>query len=217
MRKFFRFDPSASSISRDLHVIRAEILEYQLDYMNTLAAISIAVLMLVSFSDAEAIGVRVRIGQGGLADDRAPDGNLGGGQLALDLKPAELPLVLSLAAEYYKKSRDANHPYEIESLQAVRLLYRRQLPVSWSSDVFVGGGIDLLKVPRLESEGGGTVRAIGFDAACGMSARLFWKIGIYIEGKYIYSKKTDKGDRVVDFGDFGALLGLSLDFNWWNL
>jgi hypothetical protein len=90
------------------------------------------------------------------------------------------------------------------------------LPTSWSSDVYVGGGFGVLEAPR--SDGNDTImeRAIGFDAACGISARAFWKMGVYIEGKYIYSRKGDRGARTVDFSDFGALVGLSLDFGWWT-
>ena len=39
----------------------------------------------------EKIDFTIRLGQGGFTDDRSPIGKLGGGQLALDLKPINIP------------------------------------------------------------------------------------------------------------------------------
>lgn len=184
--------------------------------MKRLAPIGAAVLMLAVWSQADAIDARVRIGQGGLRDERVPDGKLGGGQLALDLKRADFPLVVSIATEYYKKSPQACDPYEIQGMWVAYLLYRRPLPTTWDSDVYLGGGIGLLEVPESGKENTGMERAIGFDAAFGVSTKLFWRIGAYIEGKYLYSRETEEGMRTVDFSDFGALVGLFLDFDWWE-
>ncbi len=58
----------------------------------------IAVLLLSCFSGSEAADLRVRLGQGGLHEPRAEDGQLGGGQLALDLFLPRLPLFISLSS-----------------------------------------------------------------------------------------------------------------------
>lgn len=185
-------------------------------YTKTIEIIGITVLFLTVFSEADALDVRVRMGQGGLRDGRAPDGALGGGQVALDLKLTHLPVVVSLASKYYKKSREAEQPYEIQGMSVVYLLYRQPLPTTWSSDVYVGGGIGVLEVPKSTSDNSTMERATGFDAACGISAKAFWRIGVYIEGKYIYCRKTKGSITTVDFSDFGALIGLSLDFGRWT-
>ena len=55
----------------------------------------------------------LRLGQGGFKDGRSPIGKLGGGQLALDMKPDKFPLALSLSLEYYTNSPNPTHSYEI--------------------------------------------------------------------------------------------------------
>jgi hypothetical protein len=184
--------------------------------MNTFVTVVMIVLLLTVFSEADALDVRARIGQGGLRDGRAPNGTLGGGQLALDLKLTHCPVFVSFASEYYKKSPEAEQSYEIQVMYVGYLLYNQPLPTTWSSDVYLGGGIGVLRVPKSQGDNSTMERAIGFDAVCGISAKAFWKIGVYIEGKYIYSRKTRGSIRTVDFNDFGALIGLSLDFGWWN-
>lgn len=134
----------------------------------------------------------------------------------MDVQLARLPLVVSIATEYYKKSPEASHPYEIHGMLVAYLLYRQPLPTTWNSDAYIGGGIAVLEVPR--SDGNDTVmeRAIAFDAACGISAKAFWKLGVYIEAKYIYSRKTARTVRIVDFSNVGVLAGITLNFGWWS-
>ena len=39
-------------------------------------------------------------------------------------------------------------------------------------------------------------------------------MGLYVEGKYIYSSKTTDGAKVIDFSDVGAMVGIYLNPGW---
>lgn len=158
--------------------------------------------------------VAFRLGQGGFRDNRAEDGKLGGGQLVLDVKLDKLPIVISIAQEYYKKSPDAIHPYEIEGLFLANLFYTRRLFKKWKSNVFLGGGAGIVYVPKGETEPDVNERGIMYDLEGGINIKAFWKIGIYGVGKYIYSKKTKNNVNVIDFSNAAVLLGISFNLAW---
>ncbi|MBN1355080.1 hypothetical protein JXA40_02305 [bacterium] len=102
--------------------------------MNRLYLLSITI---IAASGLRAVDLGIRMGQGGYLDDRASDGKLGGGQICLDLRFSNIPLALSFSEEYYTKSSDPVHPYEIESLIMVEAFYvypiSDRISVSWRS------------------------------------------------------------------------------------
>ncbi|TEU00020.1 MAG: hypothetical protein E3J23_03550 [Candidatus Stahlbacteria bacterium] len=172
----------------------------------------LAVIILSAFTSAQAVSFTLRLGiMGGLVDERAPDKKLGGGQLALDLKLDKVPIAFSISWEYHKKSPDAIHPYEIEGLLAVNTLYLTPV-FNEKADVYLGGGIGLLDVPKV-GDPDNTQRGILLDAVAGINYKAFWKIGFYVEGKYIYASKTVNNVKVIDFSDPGFMVGISLNFD----
>lgn len=180
----------------------------------------ITILSLSIFSSAQAVDVTLRLGEGGLRHDSAPDGVLGGGQLALDVKPCKYPIAISISQEYHKKDPVADSPYEIESLVAVNMLYMATIAKKKPEEELVvyavgylGGGVGGLSVPKIEDPDA-MERGVLFDVVCGINIKIFWKIGFYIEGKYIYSRKTIDNIKVIDFNDVGAMVGLSLNLGW---
>lgn len=174
--------------------------------------IVLAVLILMTFSSVHAVEITLRTSQGGLYDKRASGNALGGGQVALDVKLGKLPVVVSIAGEYYKKGRDAIYSYEIQGMTVVYVLYTAPLLKNWKSNYYFGPGIGFLRVPKYDSNA--TEKGIAFDAAAGINIKAFWKMGVYVEGKYIYSSKTVKNIKVIDFSDVGLLVGISLNLGW---
>lgn len=78
---------------------------------------------------------------------------------------------------------------------------------------YLGGGIGWLDVPKIGNPDAVERGALS-DVVCGVNIRAFWKIGFYIEGKYIYCSKTTDGVKVIDFSDVGAMVGISLNLGW---
>jgi len=155
----------------------------------------------------------IRLGQGGFYDKRSPLNKLGGGQLTLDVKPANLPLALSLSYEYYTNSAEPSHSYEIAGLVAINMLYTAPMSRSKRVNFFMGGGMGWLKVPKGEAEPDTLVRGIHYNLEGGMNVRLFWKIGLYGICKYLYAKKTTDGIDLIDFNEFIILLGFTFNFS----
>lgn len=154
----------------------------------------------------------IRMGQGGFRDDRSPLGKLGGGQIALDVKPAQVPVALSLSGEYYTNSANPTHSYEISHLTVFNLLYMDNLLKSRRANYFTGGGIGWLKVPKGEHGSDGVFTGTMYDIEAGINYRLFWKIGFYGIGKYLYAQKKSNGVRVIDFSEGIVLLGFTVNF-----
>ena len=182
----------------------------------------IAALILCVFSSAHAVGLTVRYGGGLLYDDRAEDGVLGGGQLALEIRLSKIPIAFQLASEYWSKG-SLEHPYEIETYDAAKVLLFGYIgdimpflftkPVATKTTYFyLGGGAGMISVPKIENPDAREA-GVAFDAVCGANIRLFWKIGLFVEGKYIYSSKTTDNIKVIDFSNLGFLLGISLNFD----
>ena len=78
---------------------------------------------------------------------------------------------------------------------------------------YLGGGVGGLSVPKID-DSDSMERGILFDAVCGINVKVYWKIGLYIEGKHLYSRKAIDNVRVIDFSDVGAMVGLSLNLGW---
>jgi len=159
------------------------------------------------------IDFTLRLGQGGFKDGRSPIGKLGGGQLALDMKPDKLPLALSLSLEYYTNSPNPTHSYEIAGLLAVNMLYMAQLYNIERANIFLGGGFGRLKVPKGEEEPDAMVRGILYNLEGGINIRLFGPIGFYGIGKYLYAQKKTNNIKVIDFSEGIILLGFTINFS----
>ena len=165
-----------------------------------------------SASKEKKIYFTFRLGQGGFRDDRSPIGKLGGGQFTLDIKPRKYPVAISISGEYYTNSPDPTHSYEIAGLTAINLLYMTKLLKSERANVFLGGGIGRLEVPKGENEPDAMVKGIMYNFEAGINVRLFWKIGFYGIGKYLYAQKKNNSIKVIDFSEGIVLLGFTLNF-----
>jgi len=182
----------------------------------------IAALIMCIFSSAHAVGLTARFGGGVLYDERPSDGILGGGQFALEIRPNRIPLAFQLASEYWSKGT-LEYPYEIEYYYAGKVLlfgyigdimpflFTKPLTTK-TTYLYIGAGAGMISVPKIEDPDARET-GLAYDAVCGANIRLFWKLGFFVEGKYLYSKKTTDNIDVIDFSDFGFLLGLSLNFD----
>jgi len=154
------------------------------------------------------VDLTVRFTQGGLSESRDPDGGaLGGGQLALDVRLGELPLWLSLAAEYYKKQADAEEPWEINEMSAVYLLYKTALLPRLRSELCLGAGVGTLTTGTDED-------APVVTATAGINRQLYKRWGLWVDVRYLYSRKTRDHVRVVDFSNRGLLVGVTYNTAW---
>ena len=155
------------------------------------------VAILALATGAGATELTLRIGQGGFRDDRASDGKLGGGQVCLDVAFSDLPVALSIGQEYYTKSPEPTQSYEISSIVIGTVCYVIPLAEEWPTDLHLGGGIGGLRIPQGE-------KAVALQAIARIRTKAFWKLGIYAEGKYIYSR-----GELIDFNEVALLVGIS--------
>ena len=153
----------------------------------------------------------IRLGQGGFKDDRSPIGKLGGGQLTLDIKLSKYPIALSISNEYYTNSANPTHSYEIAGLLSVNLLYMTKLFKSDRTNFFIGGGIGGLEVPKGEDKPDEMERGMLYNMEAGVNVRVFWKIGLYGIGKYLYAMKEVKDKKVINFSEWIVLLGITFN------
>ena len=51
-----------------------------------------------------------------------------------------------------------------------------------------------------------------YDIEGGINVRLFWKIGFYGIGKYLYAQKKNNNIKVIDFNEYIVLLGFTFNF-----
>ena len=165
-----------------------------------------------SSSNKKKVYFTIRLGQGGFKDDRSPIGKLGGGQIALDIKPSKYPIALSISNEYYTNSPDPTHSYEIAGLIAVNLLYMTKLFKSGRTNFFIGGGIGGLEVPKGENDSDEIEKGIVYNMEVGVNVRVFWKIGFYGIGKYLYARKEINNVKVINFSERIILLCITFNF-----
>ena len=150
----------------------------------------------------------LRWGQGGFRDHRAEGGDVGGGQLALDIAPCGWPVLLSVSSEYYSESADPDEVYEIEDLYAIDLSYAAPLPGFERTEGFVGAGVGRLAVPYR----GGKLDGDLFQVGAGLHWKRFERFGFYALLKYLYSREDSRGARVIDFSEVVVLFGVSYRF-----
>lgn len=155
------------------------------------------------------VALTLRFGQGGFTDHRSPLNQLGGGQIALDVKPAGLPIALSLSGEYYTNGPEPTHSYEISDLTSLNCLYVKNFS---KTILFAGGGFGQLKVPRGKDKPNQTESGPLFNLEVGVNRVLLWKIGLYAVGKYLYAQKSRNGEKVIAFNEAILLIGLTLNF-----
>ena len=162
----------------------------------------VAVVAILSLAaSAGATELTLRIGQGGFRDDRSPDGNIGGGQVCLDVQFSDLPVALSIGQEYYTRSSDPTQSYEIPSIVMGTVCYVIPLADEWPTDLHLGGGIGSLRIPQGEN-------AVALQAIARIRTKAFWKLGVYAEGKYIYSS-----GELIDFSEAALLVGISFSLH----
>ena len=160
--------------------------------------------------------------QGGFFDDRSPIGKLGGGQLALDVKPTELPIAISFFGEYYTNSPQPTHSYEIADITGVNLLLITQLESK--TTIFLGVGSGELEVPEYGNEFEDVEdvdddadipmeKGTFYDLETGINFWTFKYVGFYGIYKYLYAQKEVDGVKVIDFNEHIVLLGVTLNFS----
>ncbi len=152
-----------------------------------------------------------RWGQGGFNDNRSEIGKLGGGQLALDFQYLPLPLAISLSGEYYTNSPGPTHWYEISDFTAINIFYIHRPFIPDRFKLFAGGGFGVLQVPvegYLDKHNKNWL----FDIEVGLSYRIVWKFGAYGEYKYLYSRKEENKEFVIDFHEHIFMIGILLSF-----
>ena len=165
-----------------------------------------------SSKEQETVEFVVRFGQGGFRDSRSPENALGGGQLAIDIKPKALPVAFSLSRESYTNSADPTHSYEIDQLIAVNVLYINRFNSIEKLNFFYGGGVGRLKVPR-DSDPGTKVEGDLINLEAGLNYLAFGKFGFYGVLKYLQAEKSENNARVIDFNEAIVILGVSYSFS----
>ncbi len=166
----------------------------------------------LSFKEKK-IDFSIRLGQGGFTDDRSPIGKLGGGQLALDIKTRNIPIAISFSNEYYTNSADPTHSYEIATLSVVNILYMKKVLKSKRVNLFAGGGLGRLGVPKGVDDSDAINRGTVYNIESGINIRAFWKMGFYGIYKYLYAKKEINNVKVIDFSEHIVLLGITFNFS----
>ena len=166
-----------------------------------------------SDSDNSTFFFTIRIGQGGFRDKRSSLNQLGGGQLALDIRHRKYPFALSVSSEYYTNSPNPTHRYEISGMTAVNVLYVPWIKKKRRYNIFFGGGIGQLKVPRTEENPDEKESRLLFNLEAGINYSLFWKLGVYGAGKYLYAQKRVDGIRIINFNELILLVGITFNFS----
>jgi hypothetical protein len=174
--------------------------------------ITISILSMAILSQAHVADLTLRLGQGGFYDDRSELGKLGGGQVTLDIKPVKYPVAISFTTEYYTNSNEPTHSYEIAGLFAINLLYMKKPFKTERVNVFLGGGMGRLGVPKGEDKPDDREIGIVYNLEAGINVRAFWKIGFYGITKYLYANKEVNNIEVIDFSEFIVLLGITINF-----
>ncbi|RLC52829.1 MAG: hypothetical protein DRH79_04445 [Candidatus Cloacimonadota bacterium] len=159
------------------------------------------------------VDIILRTGQGGFNDNRSDIGKLGGGQIAIDLKLTKYPLALSVSGEYYTNSPAPTNPYEISDMTVFNLLYMKKPFKTDRINVFAGGGLGWLKVPKDFSEDK-TNTGMVFDLEAGANVRVIWKLGFYAIYKYLYAQKERNNVKVIDFNEHIGMIGISLNLSF---
>ncbi|MCG2590913.1 hypothetical protein [Rhodohalobacter sulfatireducens] len=142
-------------------------------------------------------------------------------QLGVGIKPAKVPLIFSFISESYRKTplkKRYSEPNDM-FLNALNLIYTTTFPNFDRVQVYAGGGAGLLKLEKYERSDDPDWRqkpyaiekGFLFNLQAGFHGQLFWKIGFYAEGKYLYAKKAESNINVIDVKSRAWMIGLSLN------
>ena len=154
----------------------------------------------------------LRFGAGGFRDKRSPIGELGGDQLALDIKPKGQALAFSISTEYYTNSPNPSHPYEISDLFSFNILFMSQLLHFNTTSYFVGGGVGVLKIPKSEIEPGTKIKSHLYNLEAGIHLKYFERVGFYGLAKYLFARKRVDNVTLIDFNEVIVLVGITYNF-----
>jgi hypothetical protein len=166
---------------------------------------------LLAQESKKTVDFTIRLGQGGFEDSRSDIGKLGGGQMTLDIKLTKYPIALSISGEYYTNSPGPTNPYEISDMTVFNLLYIKKPFKTKRVNLFAGGGLGWLQVPKDYSEEK-THKGMVFDLEAGVNVRIIWKFGFYTIYKYLYAQKEVNNVNIIDFREHIMMIGISLNF-----
>lgn len=155
----------------------------------------------------------VRYGQGGFSDSRSPEGKLGGGQIAFDIRLKDSPFSILLSSEFYKNSQFPTHNYEISNFDSINLLYNTNFPLIKNTSLFFGGGIGRLSAPESESIPGSIVSTDALNIELGLYFRPYKQFGFYAVLKHLQADKETNNIKIINFNETIFLIGISYDFN----
>ena len=69
-----------------------------------------------------------------------------------------------------------------------------------------------MEVPKGEDEPDEMERGILYNMEAGINVSVFWKIGLYGIGKYLYAMKEVNNTKVINFSEWIVLLGITFNF-----
>lgn len=142
-------------------------------------------------------------------------------QLGIGIKTATIPLIFSFISESYRKTplkKKYSEPNDM-FLNVLNLIYTTTFPNFNRVQVYAGGGAGLLEVEKYERSDDpdwrqkpyATENGYIFNLQAGIHSRLFWKIGFFAEGRYLYAKKTKNNINIIDVNSRAWMIGLSLN------
>ena len=167
-----------------------------------------------SFTEEDDVFLIIKLAQGGFVDNRSPLGKLGGGQFGVGVKLRVFPIGISITQEAYTNGPDPTHEYEIAGLIFVNFLYMTKLFNTEWVNVYVGGGVGALEVPKGEGKPNEYEMGVVYDIEAGINLVSIWKIGFYGVYKYLYSQKEINNTKVIDFKENIVLIGITLNFGF---
>jgi hypothetical protein len=160
--------------------------------MRKFVFLAVVLVVIVGAVDANAGDNEIRLGGGLIFSD-----SVYGAGAAFDIGLGDRPLALTPFFEYYKDSG-------ISTITAgADILYKASVG-DGNAGVYVGAGGGFLR-----SSNGTSNSTFMIDARAGLDYGITDKIGIYVEGKYLYASKDESNVKVIDFSDVGAFAGLS--------
>lgn len=176
-------------------------------------------LILLSISNLHAndklYDMTIRWGQGGFEDSRSPEGKLGGGQIAIDMKLKEYPIAINISTEFYTNRPvfEAYNPYEITNLNTMNLLYISKLFNLDNTDYFFGVGIGQIEVPADIDDPSKQHYATAYNMELGINWKYFEHVGFYSCAKYLNASKKANSIKVIDFNEKILLIGITFNFS----
>ena len=199
------------------HIIKKHLLTLIILFI-TISFIELSAISIISKSDSssteENVLLIIKYAQGGFVDSRSPIGKLGGGQFGVGVKLKSFPIGISITQEAYTNSPDPTNTYEISGLIIVNFYYMTKLFNTDWINLYVGGGVGALEVPKGEYYPDEFEMGAVYDIEAGINLIAFWKVGFYGVYKYLYSQKEINNEKVIDFNEHILMLGITLNFSF---